>query len=320
MDVAEILKGFDDSAVTETDKDTAGEAGAEEETANSQALANSEEEDGGGDADDPESATPDTLDADGTDDATPEAGTDADDPNTDGEETTDQTDVGERSRTVGRKPETKTETETPTEAQTNAEEEPEDKPVTSDGLSEDTRKQILKMYHEAGFDGKTVEECARMKKAEEMGVSVEDLDRKEEDERILRNAKEALRKDRFDRMIENDIAAIRQAYPEMHDLSSVKEFDDPKRFGELRDRGLSASEAFLVTNRAGLEAARKKQKEAAEAAAAKQAGKAHLTGDGGRSAQTSDEVPPEVRKTMLGMYPDLSDKEMKRLYRQARKL
>ena len=176
------------------------------------------------------------------------------------------------------------------------------------------------MYHEAGFDGKTVEECVRLKKAEEMGVSVEDLDRKEEDERILRNAKEALRKDRFDRMIENDIAAIRQAYPEMHDLSSVKEFDDPKRFGELRDRGLSASEAFLVTNRAGLEAARKKQKEVAEVAAAKQAGKAHLTGDGGRSAQTSDEVPPEVRKTMLGMYPDLSDKEMKRLYRQARKL
>lgn len=318
MDVAEILKGLDGSAVMEPDKETAGEAGAEEENANSQALANSEEEDGGGNADDPESATPDTLDADGMDDTTPEAETDADDPDADGEETTDQTDVGERSRTVGRKPETKT--ETPTEAQTTAEEEPEDKSVSSDGLSEDARKQILKMYHEAGFDGKTVEECVRLKKAEEMGVSVEDLDRKEEDERILRNAKEALRKDRFDRMIEKDIAAIRQAYPEMHDLSSVKEFDDPKRFGELRDRGLSASEAFLVTNRAGLEAARKKQKEAAEAAAAKQAGKAHLTGDGGRSAQTSDEVPPEVRKTMLGMYPDISDKEMKRLYRQARNL
>lgn len=318
MDVAEILKGLDGSAGTEPDKETAGEAGAEEETANSQALANSEEEDGGGDADDPESATPDTPDADGMDDTTPEAETDADDPDTDGEETTDQTDVGERSRTVGRKPEAKT--ETPAEAQTNAEEEPEETSVASDGLSEDARKQILKMYHEAGFDGKTVEECVRLKKAEEMGVSVEDLDRKEEDERILRNAKEALRKDRFDRMIEKDIAAIRQAYPEMHDLSSVKEFDDPKRFGELRDRGLSASEAFLVTNRAGLEAARKKQKKAAEAAAAKQAGKAHLTGDGGRSAQTSDEVPPEVRKTMLGIYPDLSDKEMKRLYRQARNL
>ena len=317
MDVAEILKGLDGSAGTEPDKDTAGEAGAEEENANSQALANSEEEDGGGDADDSDSAAPDTLDAGGMDDTTPEAETDADDPDANGEEAPVRTDIGERSRTVGRKPEAKTETAAEVQPVT---EEPEEKTVASDGLPEDARKQIIRMYHDAGFDGKTVEECVRMKKAEEMGVSVEDLDRKEEDERILQSAKEALRKDRFDRMIEKDIAAIRQAYPEMHDLSSVREFDDPKRFGELRDRGLSASEAFLVTNRAGLEAARKKQKEAAEAAAAKQAGKAHLTGDGGRSAQTSDEVPPEVRKTMLGIYPDLSEKEMKRLYRQAKNL
>ena len=317
MDVAEILKGLDGSAGTEPDKDTAGEAGAEEENANSQALANSEEEDGGGDADDSDSAAPDTLDAGGMDDTTPEAETDADDPDANGEEAPVRPDIGERSRTVGRKPEAKTETAAEVQPVT---EEPEEKTVASDGLPEDARKQIIRMYHDAGFDGKTVEECVRMKKAEEMGVSVEDLDRKEEDERILQSAKEALRKDRFDRMIEKDIAAIRQAYPEMHDLSSVREFDDPKRFGELRDRGLSASEAFLVTNRAGLEAARKKQKEAAEAAAAKQAGKAHLTGDGGRSAQTSDEVPPEVRKTMLGIYPDLSEKEMKRLYRQAKNL
>ena len=316
MDVAEILER---AGETGAEQDAAVDGG--EESSNSQALANLDQ----------------TEEDDGEDGSTGEGGQASEDVETDGEEPEGE-DSGEqdgdegdgtgsggdgektRARAVERKPEANPQE---TKRKTTAVSEAGTTETKHRSLSADTEAQILKMYHEAGYEGETVEDCVLLKQAEDMGVSVDEFLKKREDEKILAEAKQLLSRQKFERMMESDLKEIREAYPEMDGLKSLAELENRMRFGELRDKGLTAVEAFQLTNQAKLEEARKRKRDAASAAAAnakaKQEGKSHLTGGSATvSAQTQDTVPAYVRNQILSLYPELSEKELRRLYLESK--
>ncbi len=53
----------------------------------------------------------------------------------------------------------------------------------------------------------------------------------------------------YQKMMEDDLAALRAEFPELMTISHIAELDNPMRYAELRDLGLSAKEAYLATSR-----------------------------------------------------------------------
>ena len=48
-------------------------------------------------------------------------------------------------------------------------------------------------------------------------------------------------------IVESDLRALRAAYPELSEIKSITELENPLRYAELRDLGLSPKEAYLAT-------------------------------------------------------------------------
>ncbi len=48
-------------------------------------------------------------------------------------------------------------------------------------------------------------------------------------------------------IVESDLRALRAAYPELGEIKSITELENPLRYAELRDLGLSPKEAYLAT-------------------------------------------------------------------------
>ncbi len=59
--------------------------------------------------------------------------------------------------------------------------------------------------------------------------------------------------DEYERRAQEDLAEIKRLYPRLAHLKSLTQIDNPARFAQLRDLGLSAREAFLATNSGRLE-------------------------------------------------------------------
>ena len=53
----------------------------------------------------------------------------------------------------------------------------------------------------------------------------------------------------YESLAEDDLAAIRREFREARELSSLTELDDPVRFAELRELGLTPKEAYLATRK-----------------------------------------------------------------------
>lgn len=107
----------------------------------------------------------------------------------------------------------------------------------------------------------------------------------------------------YSRLAEEDILAIRESFAEAREYKSIAELDDPKRFCELRDMGLSVREAYLATRRPP-----------------HYDNRAHLIGAAPKSAggpvssMTSREL--ESARDLFG---GLSDSEIQSLYRRVSK-
>ena len=118
----------------------------------------------------------------------------------------------------------------------------------------------------------------------------------------------------FAAMAESDLSEITKAYPSLG-LKSLGDIKNLQRFAELRDKGVTAAEAFAATNAEMLMAG------AERVGATKATGKAHLQSvakkTGARSASQMTNAERDAAREFFG--DDMSDKELERLFAKAAK-
>ncbi len=113
-------------------------------------------------------------------------------------------------------------------------------------------------------------------------------------------------------MAESDLLEITKAYPSLG-LKSLGDIKNIQRFAELRDKGVTAAEAFAATNAEMLMAG------AERVGANKATGKAHLQSvakkAGAKSASQMTAAEREAAREFFG--DNVSDKELERLWAKA---
>ena len=116
-------------------------------------------------------------------------------------------------------------------------------------------------------------------------------------------AKEDANQD-YSKIIEDDLNTLRACFEEMREIKDITELENPLRYAELRDLGLSPEEAYLAT------AKRHTRKD----------NRAHLSSSfpktrGSRSEAMSYQELENARE----LFPTLSDREIQKLYKQVTK-
>ena len=149
--------------------------------------------------------------------------------------------------------------------------------------------------------------------AEADGVTPAEYAKRQAQEKTLAQARQLLQQTEFEKKASADLAALHAAYPDTRQYSNIRDIPNLKRFGDLRDLGLSPKEAYAAANPDGVRTnvadAVKKQSLADT--------KGHL-----RSAvpRGSHDTAPKMSRSELAqwrdIFPDLSDKEILKLYRQ----
>lgn len=108
-----------------------------------------------------------------------------------------------------------------------------------------------------------------------------------------------------------DLAELQKRYPDIK-LNSLRDLKNLGRYGELRDMGLSAAEAFMATNAEMLE------KRAEETGAARAASKAHMTTVSKKSGGTNEpHMTDEELAIARDFFPDMSDEQIQKVYKKA---
>ena len=104
----------------------------------------------------------------------------------------------------------------------------------------------------------------------------------------------------YDAIMQADVEELRESFPELSSLQDICELQNPLRYAELRDLGLTAREAYLAT-----------------ASRARRDNRGHLTsavprGAGApRGGMSRDELTH-----MRELFPGLGDAELQGLYRK----
>lgn len=149
--------------------------------------------------------------------------------------------------------------------------------------------------------------------AEAEGISPEEYAKRQSSAETVAQAQRLLQRTEFEKKASADLAELHAAFPDTRQYTDIRKIPNIKRFGELRDLGLSPKEAYSAANpdsvRTQVADAVKKQ--------SLQDTKKHL-----RSAvpKGSKDTAPKMTKNELSqwrdIFPDLSDKEILQLYRQ----
>lgn len=152
--------------------------------------------------------------------------------------------------------------------------------------------------------------------AEADGITEEEYLQKRKEDENRAEADLILKRTRYEELKKADLAAIQAVYPEAKQYDDVERFPNFKRFGELRDKGLTPIEAYVATHP-------EKVGESA-AAAAKQRSlngtKQHLrSAVPRRSSDNSIKMSRSTLEYWRGIFPEKSDKEIAALYKQTAK-
>lgn len=108
----------------------------------------------------------------------------------------------------------------------------------------------------------------------------------------------------YSAIVREDIETLKREFLELEGLGSIAELDNPLRYAQLRDLGLSAEEAYLATSR-------KRRK---------QDNRAHLFSSMPKGAGTSGGSMSRAELEMAReLFPDISDAQIQRLYKSVTK-
>ncbi len=104
-------------------------------------------------------------------------------------------------------------------------------------------------------------------------------------------------------LLEEDISSLGELFPELSDITSITELQNPTRYAALRDLGLSPKEAYLATSERKMPDNRAHLRPSVPA----YAGRTHT--------QMTSREWNEAR----ALFEDLSDSEIEKLYRKVTK-
>ena len=113
-----------------------------------------------------------------------------------------------------------------------------------------------------------------------------------------------------------DLEEIQREYPETRSLKSLTEIENLAKFGRFRDLGLSAKEAYAAANADGV----RKSVAAATKQQSLNGTKAHLK-SAVPAGSKDDGIAISQRELAewRDLFPDLSDKEIRQLYKESAK-
>lgn len=152
--------------------------------------------------------------------------------------------------------------------------------------------------------------------AEANNETLEEYQRKRAEQESADEAQRFMRAAKFEAKMAADLAEVHAAYPSTRGYTSVKQLPNFSEFARLRDLGVSPKQAYIAANPDAVTAA------AAESARQRSMndGKGHLKPAVRKSSKDNSLV---LSKKDMAMYrdafPNLSDKEILALYKQANK-
>ncbi len=108
----------------------------------------------------------------------------------------------------------------------------------------------------------------------------------------------------YNEVARRDIEALRSEFPELRELGSITELDNPMRYAALRDMGLEPREAYLATTKR----------------VRKTDTRSHLTAAAPKSAHSpSNSIYGEELNDARALFSDMTDSEIQNLYRKVTK-
>lgn len=204
--------------------------------------------------------------------------------------------------------------------------EPEAKPEGKD--EKDAQYEALKKEYDAlkaqsadtlaklGVKSENVLEGLEKVAAESDDLSLDDYRKKKAESQRDDAARKLLQQTEFEKKMLSDFAEIQREFPETRGLKSLREIENLAKFGRFRDLGLSPKEAYAAANpdsvRKNVAAATKQQSLNETKAHLKSAVPAGSKDDG-------IAISKKELKEWRDLFPNLSDKEISKLYRESAK-
>lgn len=152
--------------------------------------------------------------------------------------------------------------------------------------------------------------------AESDDMSLDDYRKKKAESQREDAARKLYQQAEFEKKMQSDFAEIQREFPETRGLKSLREIENLAKFGRFRDLGLSPKEAYAAANpdsvRKSVAAATKQQSLNETKAHLKSAVPAGSKDDG-------IAISKKELKEWRDLFPNLSDKEISRLYKESAK-
>lgn len=204
--------------------------------------------------------------------------------------------------------------------------EPEAKPEGKD--EKDAQYEALKKEYDAlkaqsadtlaklGVKSENVLEGLEKVAAESDDMSLDDYRKKKAESQRNEEARRLYQKIEFEKKMKADLEEIQREYPETRSLKSLTEIENLAKFGRFRDLGLSAKEAYAAANADGV----RKSVAAATKQQSLNGTKAHLK-SAVPAGSKDDGIAISQRELAewRDLFPDLSDKEIRQLYKESAK-
>lgn len=152
--------------------------------------------------------------------------------------------------------------------------------------------------------------------AESDDISLDDYRKKKAESQRNDEARLLLQKVEFEKKMKADLAEVQREFPETKSLKSITEIENFAKFGRLRDIGLSPKEAYAAANadsvRSNVATATKQQ--------SLNETKAHLKSAVPKGSKDESIVmPKKVLSEWRDLFPNMSDKEIVKLYKESLK-
>lgn len=177
--------------------------------------------------------------------------------------------------------------------------------------------QVREIFKKLDIKSTDVEEGLDRIAAEADGVTLEEYRKTKRENQEIEQGKALLKQQRLNELMANDLAALKKNFSDkVITFESVKDMPNFVEWAKLRDKGLSPEQAFRAVNGDLLTATNNnyaKQK-------ANNDSKAHLKSVVAKNSQDDQlSIPKNELEMYREQFPNLSDKELRKLYNEAMK-
>lgn len=153
--------------------------------------------------------------------------------------------------------------------------------------------------------------------AETEGKTLEEYRKEKNEKAELETARQVLARQKYERLAANDLAELKKSFPDLLNKGAMCDCFDKRedfvQFGKLRDSGVDAKTAYMAVNG---EQVRTAQAQAAQKKVAGD-GKRHITSVAPKKASDTNVVMPKATlEEWRDNFPELTDAEIKKLYRE----